>query len=97
MSKNYERSAFVTKEHVEQYGYTKGCAGCKSMRDNATWRGPHTNNCRERIMKCLEESDKLKGKWKERSQGSRKNEESSGSTKTSVQEEKKTEVGSHRK
>ena len=44
------------KNDLAQHGYTMGCAGCESSKNNRTPRG-HSEMCRRRLMDAIQNTD----------------------------------------
>ena len=47
----------ITQEHLEEYGYTEGCDGCRFKRAGLSGGRAHSERCRKRIMAELEKTD----------------------------------------
>lgn len=59
---------YIKQRHLEQYGCTQDCEGCKSMRAGGMKIGvgrPHTEKCRKRIEEAMDE-DEAGRRWKKR-------------------------------
>ena len=52
------RKFYISKRDALKFGYTKGCPGCMSW-SKGTFRKPHTQACRERFAKLLEDQSKF--------------------------------------
>ena len=53
------RSVFITKDDLEENGYTVGCPGCKAILRGTT-RQLHSKACRKRLEEILQDTDKAK-------------------------------------
>ena len=50
---------YIKKAHVQKYGYSMNCPGCRSVMKNTTARA-HTEECRKRLESCLAEDEETK-------------------------------------
>ena len=53
------RDFYIKKTDAERHGYTRGCAGCSSW-FRGLGRQPHTEGCRERFRKLMQDEAKVK-------------------------------------
>ena len=53
------RAVYIRKEDLEEFGYTVGCPGCKSILKKTT-RQAHSEGCRKRLEAELEETERAK-------------------------------------
>ena len=51
------RRTYLKAKHFKMYGYTDGCEGCRRIRTGGMGVRPHTEECRERMEKKLEEME----------------------------------------
>ena len=61
------REFYIKKKDAEKHGYTRGCGGCSSW-FRGLGRQPHTEGCRERFRKLMEEEDKVRNAAKRRAE-----------------------------
>ena len=63
------RRMYVRKADVEKYGATEGCNGCAGVLTGEKWPNgktiPHTNGCRDRMRKLMEDDDEGKERLKD--------------------------------
>ena len=74
------RSVFITKDDLEENGYTVGCPGCKAILRGTT-RQLHSKACRKRLEEILQDTDKAK-RAKKRMWAFAKNKEKQEKAKT---------------
>ena len=53
------REFYITKEDLDEHGYTWGCGGCSSVFRGLA-RQPHNDMCRERLRGILKEGAKVR-------------------------------------
>jgi hypothetical protein len=58
----HARRAYLKKEDFEKHGYTEGCEGCRRAKTGGMTARPHTEACRVRLEKLLEEESNPR--WK---------------------------------
>ena len=61
------RAVYIRKEDLEEFGYTVGCPGCRSILKKTT-RQAHSEGCRRRLEAELEETERAKRAKKRKSE-----------------------------
>ena len=51
------RKLYILRKDLEKHGFTPGCLGCASVRNGTQPQLPHSDECRQRIMKEVEKTD----------------------------------------
>ena len=49
------RDLYIKREHLTKFGYTEGCAKCRSIQEGVDTTKGHSNACRERLVKAMRE------------------------------------------